>query len=116
MPLYEYECDICGNNFDITKSMSESSTEELCEVCGSKLRRVFANAGAIGTRDTFGINNAFIGNNGQVIDTWKKWERAGYKDQMTSPRVTAGMKARFKEKLDQEKVRTKKKFTVGVKQ
>ena len=34
-----------------------------------------------GTRDSFGIKNAFFDSKtGKTIDTWKKWEKAGFKD------------------------------------
>ena len=34
MPLYEYKCQRCNNNFELFKPMSESSKEQMCPHCG----------------------------------------------------------------------------------
>lgn len=40
--------------------------------------------GVTGTRDSFGVGKAFIHENDdgtkKVVDNWKSWEKAGYKD------------------------------------
>lgn len=47
MPTYEYECESCGNRFEIFQSMNEEALTE-CEKCGKILRRlIFGGAGII---------------------------------------------------------------------
>jgi putative FmdB family regulatory protein len=33
MPLYEYECDVCGQRFEVIRKFSESNLSE-CTLCG----------------------------------------------------------------------------------
>ena len=71
----EYRCLNCGQVTDEPKSM-------LCK-CGGELKgNGFPSI--TGTRDSFGIGKEFKGPNGKTIDTWRKWERAGYKDPLSS--------------------------------
>ena len=35
MPVYEYDCQDCHKQFELTRSMSESSTRVKCPSCGS---------------------------------------------------------------------------------
>jgi len=41
MPTYAYRCSPCGD-FDVTKSMQETSTAEACPTCGAPGRRLFS--------------------------------------------------------------------------
>lgn len=118
MPLYSYHCKEHGE-IDVCKSMKDSSREELCPDCRRPMARMFSFA-LHGTRDSFGINNAFVGKNGETIDTWSKWEKAGYKDlnEVVSGRHdNDGQKnfiqQRIKEKTDKILHKEGKKFSVG---
>lgn len=67
----EYACRDCG------KRPPESSRSMICE-CGGPIRGKAP--GIHGTRDSFGIKNEFRDDTtGNTIDTWKKWEKAGYR-------------------------------------
>ncbi|HEX5643542.1 MAG TPA: FmdB family zinc ribbon protein [Thermoleophilia bacterium] len=39
MPIYEYQCDECGNSFEVMQRMSDDPLTE-CEKCGGSLRKV----------------------------------------------------------------------------
>ena len=41
MPLYEYECEACGNRFEAIKKFSDAPLEE-CPRCGGKVRKLIA--------------------------------------------------------------------------
>ncbi len=41
MPLYEYQCDHCGEIFEIIQKFSDSPLFE-CELCGGKLERLLS--------------------------------------------------------------------------
>ena len=50
MPIYEYICKECGNEFDAIRSMKEADTSIECKKCQSektqrKLSRFFAKSG-----------------------------------------------------------------------
>jgi hypothetical protein len=76
-----------------------------------------------GTRDSFGIKNAFKDKTtGETIDTWGKWEKAGYRDlkeTLQSMPDKRGQKnfilERVKEKTEKILHKEGKKFTVGAK-
>lgn len=36
MPLYDYVCYACGNNFEKLRRMSDDDAEVRCPVCGSE--------------------------------------------------------------------------------
>ena len=35
MPLYEYSCNNCGNDFEKTVSFAEADSKQKCPICGS---------------------------------------------------------------------------------
>lgn len=39
MPNYEYECEICGNDFEVLQKMSDEPIKT-CPKCGGKVRRL----------------------------------------------------------------------------
>lgn len=41
MPLYEYQCDHCGELFEVIQKFSDDSLSE-CELCGGKLERLLS--------------------------------------------------------------------------
>jgi hypothetical protein len=99
---------------EVIKPMSESSKQEDC-VCGESMRRIFTMPNVIGTRDTFGIGKAFRDEkSGQTIDTWGKWEKAGYRDPMDTVK-DSNVKAGIKRKIDKiNNFDAGKKFSVQV--
>ena len=43
MPIYEYECIYCGEQFELRRSMSDNDTDVKCPKCGATdTRRVFS--------------------------------------------------------------------------
>ena len=57
--------------------------------------------GITGTRDSFGIKNAFIDRKtGKEITTWKEWERAGYTNPKDDPNIPHDVKEGIKRKVD----------------
>ena len=36
MPIYEHECLVCGERFEIRRSMSDRDSEVKCQVCGAE--------------------------------------------------------------------------------
>lgn len=43
MPIYEYECLVCGSNFELRRSISDSDSDLECPKCGAeKTRRVIS--------------------------------------------------------------------------
>jgi len=43
LPIYEYECLNCGERFELRRSISDSSKEEICPKCGIEdVRRIFS--------------------------------------------------------------------------
>jgi len=36
MPLYEYDCDDCGNRFSTIQPVGTTAEETVCTACGSK--------------------------------------------------------------------------------
>ena len=41
MPRYEFECDDCGVQFDVTRPMAQAHEPAACSVCGQDARRIF---------------------------------------------------------------------------
>lgn len=39
MPIYEYRCNDCGHQFEVTQRMSDAPLTE-CEVCGGQVSKV----------------------------------------------------------------------------
>lgn len=60
MPVYEYNCVDCKNNVEISKSITQSDSVELCKKCGAAMNRVYG---------TFGIQ--FKGNGFYKTDNRK---------------------------------------------
>ncbi|OGO38214.1 MAG: hypothetical protein A2147_02250 [Chloroflexi bacterium RBG_16_57_8] len=43
MPLYEYECEECGSEFEVRRAITESEGEVECPACGeTECRQVFS--------------------------------------------------------------------------
>ena len=112
-PAYEYLCERCGKELEIVKPMSEYNTIELCNECNTIMIKQVSKVAVTGTQDSFGIGNAFCDEKtGKTIDTWKKWEKAGYRDaEDVVPSRIKNEVRRKKEKVTQYD--TKSKFSVG---
>ena len=41
MPLYDYRCETCGNQFEMLESMQKNGSRS-CHVCGGKAERVIS--------------------------------------------------------------------------
>ena len=41
MPLYEYQCDACGNRFEVIQKFSDAPVET-CEKCGGQVRKLLS--------------------------------------------------------------------------
>lgn len=61
--------------------MSRAEENANCPHCNSSSVRMLSSSISIsGTRDSFGVRNSFIDEkSGDVIDTWGKWEKHGYR-------------------------------------
>lgn len=47
MPIYEYQCEKCGHQFDLRKEVTEGDKEVKCPECGTKnSKRVYSSFGA----------------------------------------------------------------------
>ena len=113
MPAYEYLCERCSGEVEIVKPMSEYNTIEVCNTCNTIMIKQVSKVAVTGTQDSFGIGNAFCDEKtGQTIDTWKKWEGAGYRDALDT--VPSNIKNEVKRKVEKvTKYDTGKKFSVG---
>ena len=87
----EYACLSCG------KTPPDDYMKMVCP-CGGAIRG--KGPGISGTRDNFGISKIFRDeNSGQEIDTWKKWEKAGYQNPLETvrhPKVRENVKKKIK--------------------
>ena len=91
----KYICQSCGE---------ESSPENkgmICEHCGGKLIGM-GGPGINGTRDSFGIKKSFRDVDGNNVDNWRTWEKAGYRDPLSVHR-NHDVKEKIKEKINKIK-------------
>lgn len=89
--VVEYKCIEC--NWE----MPEGYESMICK-CGGDMRPTHL-FGLTGTRDNFGIKNAFRDEKtGKEVDNFKSWERAGYKqplDVIKNDKVRDGIKTKL---------------------
>ena len=90
---------ICQN---CNKELPGDHTGVICKFCGVRLSLGSGGLGIIGTRDSFGIKNAFVSPEGKVIDNFKSWERAGYRNPLDSHR-DHNVKEQIKGKIERIK-------------
>ena len=82
--------------------MANSQDNEYCSVCSSQMAKMLNCVAISGTRDTFGIGKEFVDERtGKEVDTWKKWEKAGYRDAKefhanSHPKIKEGIKQKIK--------------------
>ena len=109
---YEYECPMCYEIVTLHRAVDDRDDEVLC-TCGDKMHRLVSFPAVIGTRDGFGIGNAFKDEKtGKEITTWKEWEKAGYRS-IEDGKLPRNLKAQIKEKKEKIKTKDGKKITVG---
>ena len=103
MPQYSFECKECLQVFDILLKISDRNKKQECSNCKCKLVRLLPSKLAVhGTRDSFGIKNAFRDDKtGKMVDTWKKWEKAGFENPIDTLKGN-DIKERVKEKIDKK--------------
>lgn len=41
MPLYDYHCDRCGLDFEVSRSLKDSDVPADCPMCNVQARRIF---------------------------------------------------------------------------
>lgn len=102
----EYMCIDCG------KYQTKLKKEQffVCNHCGGRVRGQNVPR-MLGTRDSFGIGKEFHDpESGKLIDTWPKWEKAGYK-QLKDATPTK-RRARCNEKIKEKKEKLKGTITV----
>lgn len=56
MPLYEYECENCGNHIEVLHGVDEKGPER-CAKCGGKLKRLIGAPGLIFKGSGFYVND-----------------------------------------------------------
>ena len=72
--MFDYFCVGCGK-----QKPKNAKRGMICLYCGGDLRGEAP--GITGTKDGFGISKSFIDErSGKEIDTWPKWEKAGYRN------------------------------------
>ena len=42
MPLYEYECDVCGHRFEVIHQRFSDPPPEKCPTCGGTVRKLYS--------------------------------------------------------------------------
>lgn len=97
-----YTCQECGREEEEIQSF-------ICK-CGGEFKGT-GFPGLTGTRDNFGIRHEFYDQKtGQYIDTFKKWERAGYKQPGdVNGKQSKFLKERIKEVTKHKTYQTKSK-------
>ena len=69
---------------DCGKEIPDNYISRICRWGGDLRGKGFPSV--TGTRDSFGIGRQFIDKkSGKVIDNFKSWEKAGYRDPMDTP-------------------------------
>ena len=103
VPLYEFKCSDCDISFDRFLEIKDRNEIQACPKCRkTKVERLVSmNVSISGTRDSFGIKNAFKNEDGQTIDTWKKWEKAGYRNAVEVTKNNT-VKEKIKDKIEKK--------------
>lgn len=88
----------------------ENRNNQRCPKCSSAdVSKLIGSPIPIGTRDGFGIKNEFFDKESGIhVDTWKKWERAGYRNPLETigeHNVREGIKRKI-DKIKHEKERS----------
>ena len=91
----EYICQECGEIAD------QEYSGMICQKCGGRLRGK-GGPSISGTRDGFGIKKSFRDCDGNEVDSWKKWERAGYKNPLEVTKNNT-VKEKIKENIKRRK-------------
>ena len=110
MPLYDFECPECLRSAELLLTISDRNKPVQC-TCGALMKRIMVNKVAVvGSRDGFGIGKEFRDpKSGKVIDNWKSWEKAGYKD-ARDLKLPSGIKNQIKDKAARTKFNNSPRF------
>jgi len=101
--LYDCECRKCGHGFGVACVYKDRNIPKFCPECGGFADRLISCPAIIGTRDGFGIKNAFRDDDtGQEIDNWKTWEKAGYRNPLETAKNHT-MKEKIKDNIKKRK-------------
>ena len=58
MPIYEYQCQDCGKNFELLRSFSQADAQTTCQSCGSdSVKRLLSVVNAFSAGSSLGGNN-----------------------------------------------------------
>lgn len=59
MPIYEYRCRNCGNEFELLRRLSDSDDDVECEKCGTrKVERLISAFAASGVSNDVGLSGS----------------------------------------------------------
>jgi len=105
----KYRCTTCGNY------QSDLKKEQffICNHCPPGKGHISAEnvSAVIGTRDGFGIGKEFVDpESNKMIDTWPKWEKAGYKPLKDA--VPTQRRRRCNEKIKEKQDKLKHTVTI----
>ena len=101
---YLFKCNECSEVFE---KFIKAEEYYIPYHCGVVSKRIFTTPNIHGTRDGFGFKNQFTDEkSGEVIDSWKKWERAGYSDPLNT--MKGDVKEKTKEQIEKCKRYNKK--------
>jgi len=100
MPLYEYECEKCGNHIEIIHGVDEKGPER-CAKCGSKLKRVLGVPGLIFKGSGFYVNDyghnsvdgGRAGRDAETHDDSKELASSGKDEAVSKPAPDGGAHA-----------------------
>ena len=115
MPRYDLECQSCFKVEERVILFADFDKPNVCK-CGGQMKKLIGTVAVLNTRDSFGIGNSFKDEkSGKVIDTWGKWEKAGYMHPKDDGTLKKSTRDGILRKMDKIKYDTKKKFNVKVK-
>lgn len=58
MPIYEYRCKNCGNEFELLRSISQADSDIVCEFCGERQAQKLFSTFAASAGSTAGYGTA----------------------------------------------------------
>ncbi len=101
MPLYGYQCDTCGHQFEVRQGIREDALTE-CPRCGSPIRRIIYPVGIVFKGSGFYVNDsrnasstakpagAGDGTNGDKTDKGDKKNAGSAEPAASGDKATAG--------------------------
>ncbi len=109
MPLYEYQCESCGQAVDKRHGFDESMADR-CEHCGGKLKRTFSPAGIVFKGSGFYVTDSRKSSGSSGASAEKKPESTSASSESKSePAAASETKSETKpETKSESKAETKK--------